>query len=305
MLRPAIFFGTVGSGTANSVTFTTPGLNLAGYLQAGTAYYIEVIANPEGQSDANNGERFEVDEAATAAGANATLVLDAASPLNTAVGAFGALAGHRIALRPHWTLATLFGTGLGATQLNSATSSASADQVLAWNGTSWSTYWFRQNSAGTVREWRNTATGTANQDNALIPSGVGIFFVRRNGGLSLNAVGEIRTNRFVRNLDESAQLLALGHPVDRSPQQLGLDTTAGYTANTTSSASDQLLAWNGSAFSTYWFRRNSAATVFEWRNTATSTTNHTATPFILCDQAYLVRPMATLNDLRQSPPFLP
>lgn len=303
LVRPAVFTGVVSSGNATTVSFSTAGLNLGTVITAGNFYYIEIVGHSDNVTTAHVGERFEVDEASTTTTANGVLTIDTASALNTATGDYSSLVGYKIVIRPHWTLASLFGTGTGATGLTSATTFSSADQVLSWDGSGWSTYWFRQNSAGTVKEWRNTATSTTNQDNTLIPPGVGVYFKKTNSSLTLSVVGEVRTNRFIRNLDHSTQLIAMGYPIDRSPVQLGMLPASHYTPATSFDAADQLLAWDGAGFSTYWLRRNSAGDVIQWRNTGTGTTDHSNTAFILSNQAFFIRPAGVPDDVVQTTPF--
>ncbi|HSI20186.1 MAG TPA: hypothetical protein VLA04_00545, partial [Verrucomicrobiae bacterium] len=303
LVRPAVFTGVVSSGNTTSISFSTAGLNLATAIPVGSFYYIEVVGHSDNVTTTHVGDRFEVDETTTTVAANGVLSIDAASNLNTATGDFSSLVGYKIVIRPHWTLAALFGTGNGATGLTSSTTFSSADQVLSWDGAGWSTYWFRQNSAGTVKEWRNTATSTTNQDNTLIPPGVGVYFKKLTSTLAVSVVGEVRTNRFIRNLDHSTQLIAMGYPVDRSPSQMAMLPASNYTAATSFDAADQLLAWDGAGFSTYWLRRNSAGDIIQWRNTGTGTTDHSSTGFILSNQAFFIRPVGTPNDVVQTTPF--
>lgn len=299
ILRSAVLVGAVTAGDANSISLD--GITgVQSLLISGNSYFLEVVGHIDGITTANVGERFELNEASSS---GAVVALDTASSLNTSSGNFSSLIGYRVAVRPHWTLKDLFGTGTSAT-LNSGTTFSTADQVLAWTGTSWSTYWFRQNSAGSVKEWRNIDTGTANQDSVIIPSGVGVYFRRGAGALNLTLVGEVRSNRFIRNLDSSTQLVAQGFPVDRAPLQLGFDFAGGFASGTTFGTADQLLVWTGSAFSTYWYRQNSTGTTREWRNIDTGTTVHSNTSFLSASQAIFVKPLATSpNDVVQNVPF--
>jgi hypothetical protein len=303
LLRPAIFSGVVTSASTGSIAFTSPGLNLATLISAGSSYYLEVTGHSDGVTKAYVGDRLEINEATTITSASGVAAIDTLSNINTTSGTLDFLIGYNVTIRPHWTLAALFGTGAGATGLNSSTTFSSSDQVLAWNGGGWSTYWFRQNSAGSIKEWRNTATGTVNQDGAVIPPGVGIYVKKLGNALTANVMGEVRTNRFIRNLDSSTQLIALGYPVDSSPVQLGLTTTSGFTAATTFTVADQILAWSGTGFSTYWLRRNTAGDVVQWRNTATSTIDHSGTAFIAANKAFFIKPVGTPDDIVVGVPF--
>lgn len=270
LLRPGLMTRVVESvaGTALTLTGVDGG---SGLLPSDTAsYYLEVLGHVDGTTLTMVGHRFEIDEAATRAVAKAgVVVLDSASRFNTApAAAIASLVNHRVTVRPHWTLASLFGTGLGA-RFNAAASVATADQVLAWDGSAFTVYYLR---SGDVPQWRNIATGPANQDDAIVPPGVGVYVKRQAGTVSLSIVGEVRTNRFVRAPYVGAQLLAAAYPVDLSPADLKLTSANGLLAGASPAGADQFLTWSGSAFDTYYLREN---TVPEWRNSATGLTNFT------------------------------
>ncbi len=234
------------------------------------SYYLEVVGHVDGTTMTLVGHRFEVDESATrAVGTAGIVVVDTTSSLNTAAAtALSGLVSYRVAVRPHWTLATLFGTGL-ATNINAASSVATADQVLAWDGTGFSVYYLR---AGDVPQWRNIATGPANQDNAILPPGVGVYVKRQVGALTVSVVGEVRTNRFVRPAYVGAQLMAAGFPIDASPSDLKLLAANGLLSGTSAAGADQFLTWNGTSFDAFYLRDN---TVPEWRNAATGVIDYT------------------------------
>ncbi len=300
LVRAAVFTGRVEVGGNGFITVTQPAgepVNLAGLIVGTSPYYIEVTGHSDGVTTGLVGERFEVNETGTSSSANNTLALDGASPLNTAAGAdFSSLSGYRITVRPHWTLAALFGTGTG-TDLNASTNVNNADQVLAWSGGSFSIYYFR---SGTTPHWRNLATGTTSQDQAIIPPGVGIYFRRVTGDYAKTVVGEVRANRFVRPLDNTSQLIANGFPMDFSPGDLLQSTTTGYVASTSSTTADQLLTFVSGSYSIYYYR---SGTTPQWRNLATGTTNHSATKLYAATGAVLYRPQGVPADLVQAVPF--
>ena len=229
---------------------------------------LEVIGHTDASTRTLVGHRFEVDEAATLAAAAGTVVIDTGSAHNTtSAAALAGLADYRVAIRPHWTLAALFGSG-PASRINAARSAARGDQVLAWNGHGFSVYYLR---AGATPEWRNVATGSLNQDDTVVPPGTGLFLRRRAGAWSASLVGEVRTTPFARPVFGPSQLVAGGFPTPSTPTEWKLTGGTGLTAGTTPANSDRVLAWNGSQFSEYYLR---ASTVPEWRNTATGLIDH-------------------------------
>lgn len=273
LLRPSVTFGVVGAATGTALTFASSEGAVALPLVQGESYFIEVVGHADGTTATMVGQRFEVDEAATRAGAIGNVVLDLSSPLNTsAATAIGGLVNYRVAVRPHWTLASLLGTGTTA-KANASSSAALADQVLAWNGTGFSVYYLR---SGDVPQWRNIATGPANQDGAIVPPGVGVYLRRRTGSLTFSVVGEVRTNSFVRAAFEASQLVAGGFPVESSPADWKFTSGTGLTAGTSPVNSDQLLTWSGSVFSQYYLRNSFP---LQWRNAATGVLDQTNAKF--------------------------
>ena len=183
LLRPAVVAGSVAAVNGATLVLAAGTAEQAVSLADGESYYVEVVASASGASAAMVGHRFEVDEVATRAATAGKVVLDLGSPLNTAgAAAVAGLTDYRIVVRPHWTLASLFGSGATA-KLNAALSASAADQVLAWDGLGFSVYYLR---SGATPQWRNVATGTANQDGAILPPGTGLYLRRRASVLAFS-----------------------------------------------------------------------------------------------------------------------
>lgn len=262
LLRPSLVVGEVTA--VNGVTLTLSANTVVPSLVSGESYFVEVVAHLDGTTSTLLGHRFEVDEVATVAASAGKIVLEANSTHNTSPAeAIAGLTGYRVAVRPHWTLAALLGTGRNA-KVNAGASAGAADQVLAWNGRGFSVYYLRE---GDVPQWRNAATGPLNQDGAIVPPGVGVFLRRRAGSLNFSVAGEVRTNRFVRPAFAASQLVANGFPVETSPADWRLTTSAGLSAGTTPLNSDRLLTWTGSSVNTYFL---SAGATPQWRSPTAS-----------------------------------
>jgi uncharacterized protein (TIGR02597 family) len=253
LIRPAAAVGIVASVDSNRLTLTLPTgaapLNVS--LPASGSYYIEVVAHADGPGSDLLGHRLEVDETSTRAAGGMTVVLEESSSLHTlGITRLAGLTRHRVVIRPHWTLAALFGAGAG-TSLNAAVEAAQADQVHLWDGSGFEVFYFR---AGPIAAWRSLSRGAAAQDDMIIAPGVGLFFKRQTGSTSFAAVGEVRTNAFVRTPLASGQLLAAGFPVASSPSELRLTAAAGLIAATELQNADQLLVWNGGSFDVYFLQ---------------------------------------------------
>lgn len=302
LVRDSVAAGTVSGGEASTITISGT-LNLAAVLNANTPYYAEVSGHSDGVTAAHVGDRFDIDVASTISAANNVISINTSSPNNTAAGNFSGLAGYNLEIRPHWTLASLFGTGVSATALQSSPTFGGADQVHFWNGVGMSTYWFRQNSAGTTKEWRNTITGTTNQDNAILPPGVGVFFKRAGSSpLDVVVVGGVRNHKYVQPLATGTSLLASGFPTWSSPTDASLMPGSGLVSAVTFGSADQIWIWTGTGISTYWLRQNSAGTIKEWRNTVTGTTTYSTNQFMDPQKAFFVKTQANIGSVEVSKP---
>lgn len=302
LVRGSVATGSVSGGTASTITINGA-QNLAAVLNANMPYYVEVTGHTDGVTTASVGDRFDLDVAATISAASNVICINTSSPNNTAAGDFSGLTGYNLAIRPHWTLASLFGTGLSATFLQSATSFAGADQVHFWNGLGMSTYWFKRNSAGTIQEWRNTITGIVNQDSVILPPGVGVFFKRAGSSpLDVFILGNVRDHKFVQPIATGTSLLASGFPTWSSPSDASLMPGTGLVSAASFSVADQIWIWTGIGISTYWLRQNSAGTIKEWRNTITGTTTYTTTQFLDPQRAFFVKTQANIDSVEVAKP---
>lgn len=303
LVRDSVASGSVSGGATSTITLNGS-QNLATSLSGNMSYYVEVTGHSDGVTSAYVGDRLDLNVAATISTANNVISINTSSPNNTAVGDFSGLTGYIVAIRPHWTLASLFGTGLSAISLQSSTTFGGADQVHFWSGSGMSTYWFRKNSAGTIKEWRNTVTGTTNQDSAIIPPGTGVFFKRAGlSGLDFTVFGYVRDHKFIQPVAQGTHLLAPGFPTWSSPSDASLMPAAGLMSATTFGAADQIWVWTGSGISTYWLRQNSAGTIKEWRNTVTGTTVHTTTQFLDPQKAFFVKTQASIDAVEVPKPY--
>lgn len=183
-------------------------------LVAGQPYYVEVL------SGSYEGQRYELDEAATT---DTALVYDGSTP---------DLVGARLAVRPHWTVNTLFPVDA----FTAGTEAATADSLLFFDAASGSfrTTWLSANG------W----TGDSSGDRTVAP-GEGLLIHGRSGSVSLTFTGEVRSTKFAQALQAGAQFIGSGSPVAHTVQTLGLKTEVGFTASTTPEAATRLRLWKG------------------------------------------------------------
>ena len=209
-----VWIGVVTANTGTAVSFAPAVGDLAALLPA-APHYLEVATGPLA------GERFDV---AGAGPASLTLALGAGTHSTLATLADGALAGTRVVLRPHMTLAriqTLVTPGLvGSDQFNRA----DGVEVLRPTGT----VFYHLRADGVTWVARQTTTPV----NALvIPPDASVKLVLRSGAKAWLQTGVVRTNPFRARLAAGVQGFATGFPVALSPVQLGASAATGWTGN--------------------------------------------------------------------------
>jgi len=249
------------ASSANTSTIVTLSdvSNVGSLLTAGEPYYIEVV---EGSLE---GERYDVDTAATVSSANSTITIVAASPNNTSELSAGSLSGSSIALRKHVTLEQLQASFTPALVGNN--NANLADQVSLFDPAtgSLSTYFLRADNI----TWRLAGTTTV-ANKVVVPSGVGFFVTKRNSATSFTSVGTVRMNDFAFPMPTGSTFRATGFPVSYSPSSLGGTTANGWTGNNNANLADQLQVFDPAAgtFTSYFLRGDGAT----WRQSGTTTT---------------------------------
>ncbi len=297
ILRSPLRVDVLANGILTAATLTNA-TNLAQDLPAGSRCFLEILGPSTTGSTTNVGARFEIDVPTTRLMANNTLAIDPVSPYTTPGRSLSDCIGCKVAIRPHWTLATFFGTGTSAGALQSGTSLKTADQVQFWTGQGMAAYWFRSNAAGTLKEWRSASAskGTANQDNTILPPGVGVVFQRSGATtMSLPAYGDVRTNAFIQVVGAGRSLLASGFPMDMSPHQANYLFASGFSSASTPAIADQIQVQTGAVKDVYWYCQETVGAERQWRNVSDGATNHSATPFLHPLRSFFVKTASAIE----------
>lgn len=197
--------GRLTGGTGNAVEFEAVTGAIGPRLEAGAAYYLEITAG------AAEGERLDVDVAATiaAAGTSVTVRLgaDTASTVASLNGL--ALAGATAVVRPHVTLETL--AALFAPALTGHDNAALADGVRIHGSGGFKVYYLRGDGAS----WFESG-GAADRRTLVIPSDESVVLDLKSGARRLVQLGVVRTTAFRKNLRSGDQAYATGYPLDVS-----------------------------------------------------------------------------------------
>ena len=231
--------------------------NVGSLLTVAEPYYIEVTAG------ALEGERLDVDTAATIVAGNSTVVLSAASPNNTVTLSPNVLAGSSIALRKHVTIEEL--QAFFSPALVGNNSAGSADQISLYNNGTLTSYFLRGDNV----TWRQVGT-TTTANKVVVPSGTGFFVTKRGSASSFTSVGTVRMNDFAFPMPVGGTFRAPGFPVSYSPASLGGTVADGWTGSNSANSADQLQVFNpGTGTFTSYFLRGDGVT---WRQVGTTTT---------------------------------
>jgi hypothetical protein len=298
LLNPDLVVASASANTASSITLT--GVTNVGSLLTNTTppalptpYYIEAISGPL------EGERFDVDTAATISAGNSTVVLSTSSTNNTFSLSSGNAVGSKFALRKHVTFAQV--QSMFSSQLVSNTSAASADQIWLLNsaGTNFQQYFLRDQST-----WRLVGAST-NVKDTPIPAGVGFILRKMGSANTMVSTGGVRVNDFSMPMPIGLSFKAPGYPISFSPSSLGGTSSNGWTSNNSAASADQLRVLSGGNFTSYFLRTSATLpnTVqgTEWRQVG-STTNVASSLLFTFDSGFLVsRKSADSNYILTSP----
>ena len=216
-----VFVGVVEANAGGMLLFTDSAGIVAGALDSQRPYYAEVVTG------ALEGERFDVDTAATIAAGDGRLELNLGPGTRSTLPAVedDALAGARIVVRPHVTLADL--PSMIAPALVGDDKHHRADGVNVYEGSGYAFYHLLANGA----DWGSKASPGGFGD-LVIPPDTSIQVVLRASPRKWIHAGAVRTNAFRKNLFVGSQSLGTGFPIALSPVDLAAFADAGAPAGT-------------------------------------------------------------------------
>jgi hypothetical protein len=258
LINPNTLSGGVESNTSNTVSVSGVS-NVGSLLTAGEPYYLEIT------SGSLEGERFDLDTAATISSANSSITINVSSPNNTSTLSSSSLIGASIAVRKHVTLEQL--QAYFSPALVGNNSANSADQISLYDSSSGSLQSFFLR--GDNLTWRIVGTTTVANKTVVAP-GVGFFVTKRSGTTTFTSVGGVRTNDFAMPMSSGQVFAAPGYPVSYSPAALGGTAADGWVGNNSATSADQLSVYDPSqgSFISYFLRGDGVT----WRQVGTTTT---------------------------------
>lgn len=232
--KSAVFTGAITSltGASIDVAAAVGSDDIAAAMVGTIPWYIEVVSGD------NEGHRFEVDEL----GSNATtILLETGNALNTLTTIPASLAGDRIALRPHWTLAECLPVG----KFRASNSSTNADRLMSYTGTAFATTWLFNN--GGNPKWVNDATLADRGTRVMDPAEAMLIQPLSPSAPTFVSLGVVRAHKFACPLKQGTRLIAGGYPMDQSATSRNLLYANGLTGATSALRADRVQIWNGDA----------------------------------------------------------
>jgi uncharacterized repeat protein (TIGR01451 family) len=227
-----VFTGIVSSasGSVIATAASSNGANLGTFLAPGVSYYIEMT---DGTSV---GERFDI-----ASGGVDTFNINLASTNNTLAALPLGLAGSHYVVRRHVTLGEIYPNA----EWEANSSAGSADQVLFFSGSGYTTYF--NFSTGV---WVRQGSGFGSQNGLIVAPGTGMLVVHASPAKTnaILEIGDLRYNNFRRPLalgSTGLNFMALGYPFDSTPAQLSMTIPNGFIANAATGSASQILNWVG------------------------------------------------------------
>jgi hypothetical protein len=211
LVKPAWLKGTIGTVDATGMRLqdkSIPVPSLSNPLQWETfPAYLEISSSPADPKLI--GERYEVDVSSNPSSNQGWIRLKAAAS-NTRQDLPAGLVGAAYSVRPHWTLANVFGTS-AQTFVRPGRTSSSADEVQLAHPLSGNLDSFFLSNDPIAKGWRLSRNRQGpDQSNVLILPGSGLL-IHAKGPLVFSLSGEARNSAFRLPLRPGSNFVSLGH----------------------------------------------------------------------------------------------
>ncbi len=210
--------------------------------------------------------------------------------------AAGVTAGVSYAIRPHWTLATVF----GATNQNglAAGDITTADQIQLFRNGGYLTYYYQATGVFGGAGWRKTGDSFADVSATVIYPDDGIVIARKlSTATSIVIQGVVKTGQSSIPVTTGFSLLGNVYAAAMTLGTANLytgDPATGLAAGDITTA-DQVMFWNGTGFKTCYCQATGVFGGAGWRATGDSFTDASSTPIPVGAALFVKRAGATFN----------
>jgi len=249
LVSDPVFTGRISSNSSANATLEGGNLRLGDSISGAGPLYVEVISGPF------EGERIDIDEAATITANGAAVTFDTGSVLNTTAPTPNSLVGATCVIRKHCTLAKL--QAMFSPALTGNNNPNSADRVYLFENGSWIRYYLLKDNT----TWL-TAGNSKPQSDKVIPPGTGILVELKSSAKTALQLGAVRMNAFRINLTAGTQCIAPAFPVSLTPTQVGAfvdinePATYRWTGNNNPAKSDTISPFITGSFIRYNLAKN-------------------------------------------------
>ena len=310
LLRPAIAgLVQITEQSGNTITTASTDVNFATALESGKPYYLEIVADSSSNREISLvGDRFDINSKATVDSANGDIYLLPDSPNNTVAGAIPNLVGYSFLVRPHHTLASVFGTNKTARLATANGTKAPADRVFIQKPDSDSNLVYNLVKTGTTgtSEWRMVGGDTTSFNDLTIAPGTGVQVTRLiKGKVTWSIAGDVRTtSHSVKPMRTGKNFMSLLYPVNATPAALGFTESNNFTSGTTAAQADQISIWNPKTakFVNYFLMKN--GTTVQWRSTVLKDRrDYTSRLILKPESSFYIQRVASNADFIFNKPF--
>ncbi len=227
---------------------------------AAGAFYVEITSGP------GAGTTYDV---ATTTAATKTITL--AQPLAAAI-----VNGASFKIRQHWTIGSVFGP-LNESGLQGGTL-ATADQILIWNGVGFDTYYYKTSGLGGTG-WRSSTSTSFDKQNQVIYPEDGVVLKRiPQTAVDVVLMGVVKTGVSSYPVTVGYNYLANVYAAPMTLASSSLytgDSNTGLAGGTLATA-DQVLVWNGTGYSTYYYKTSGLGGT-GWRSSSSTSADASGT----------------------------
>ncbi len=210
-------------------------------------------------------------------GSNAGLMVDIVSNTSNSITLGENIDGlisssDKISVRPHSTLASLFGDTNSAGFFASNTSAA-ADEILVFNSTTQSfiNYYYKNAGLGGIG-WRSSASSSVSRANDIIYPEQSLAILRKQAtGLAITSIGEVYSGAMKIPVESGLVWTLNTTPRDTTLASLGFytGTSSGITGSNTVALADEVLRWTGTGWESFYYKTTGLGGI-GWRTSASS-----------------------------------